>query len=115
MSPKESIPEPVEEQPSVDKPEKPAGSSPTKKAPVVRKPIRPRIARPAATRPDTFEAEFAYDPNEDPFKPKKKLGPSPTRDGSPSNQPEACSTPHVVRAFTMSLNSQLTLNFPGEF
>ncbi|XP_032777179.2 titin isoform X4 [Daphnia magna] len=99
---KDNIADPAEEQPALDsKPEKPAVSSPTKKAPVVRKPIRPRIARPAApataTKPDAFEVEFAFDPNEDPFKPKKKLGASPTREGSPQNQSEAniCNTHQV--------------------
>lgn len=113
---KDNIADPAEEQPALDsKPEKPAVSSPTKKAPVVRKPIRPRIARPAApataTKPDAFEVEFAFDPNEDPFKPKKKLGASPTREGSPQNQSEAniCNTHQVVRDFI--LQCHFTVHF----
>lgn len=70
--------------------------SPAKKA-VVRKPIRPKVARPAAStaKSDAFEVEFAFDPNEDPFKPKMKLGASPPRDQSGS-QSDANSTMNAV-------------------
>ena len=82
MSAQEKMAEPSEEQSPLEA--KPAeNGSPAKKA-TVRKPVRPRIARPAATtttKKDPFEVEFAFDPNEDPFKPKKKLDLSPTRDG----------------------------------
>lgn len=100
MSTNDKEAEPTEEQQSSEsKSEKPAGTSPTKKAPFVRKPIRPRVARPAANvaKSDAFEVEFAFDPNEDPFKPKKKLGASPTRDGSPKTQNDVITSPnHVV-------------------
>lgn len=85
MSTHEKTGEPADEQPSLEaKSEKTAeNGSPTKKAPVVRKPIRPRIARPTTTaKKDPFEVEFTFDPNEDPFKSKKKLDASPTRDTS---------------------------------
>ncbi|XP_046464575.1 transforming acidic coiled-coil-containing protein 2-like isoform X3 [Daphnia pulex] len=99
MSTNDKEAEPTEEQQSSEsKSEKPAGTSPTKKAPFVRKPIRPRVARPAANvaKSDAFEVEFAFDPNEDPFKPKKKLGASPTRDGSPKTQNDAVTSPNHV-------------------
>lgn len=99
MSTKESNGDSTDEQPSQEaKSEKPAGSSPAKKGPAVRKPIRPRVARPAATaKPDAFEVEFTFDPNDDPFKSKKKLDASPTRDGSPKTQSDANTTIQVVR------------------
>jgi hypothetical protein len=109
----DNVAEPTDEQPSSDsKSEKPAGTSPTKKGPVVRKPIRPRVARPAASvvKSDAFEVEFAFDPNEDPFKPKKKLGASPTRDGSPRTQTaDTMTSPnHVVsNLYCASINCQL--------
>lgn len=98
MSTKDSVTEPIDEQSAPEaKTEKPAGSSPTKKGPVGRKSIRPRVARPAATaKTDAFEVEFAFDPNEDPFKSKKKLEASPTRDGSPKNQSDPNTTIHAV-------------------
>ncbi|XP_046648937.1 transforming acidic coiled-coil-containing protein 2-like isoform X3 [Daphnia pulicaria] len=99
MSTNDKEAEPTEEQQSSEsKSEKPAGTSPTKKAPFVRKPIRPRVARPAANvaKSDAFEVEFAFDPNEDPFKPKKKLGASPTRDGSPKTQNDVITSPNHV-------------------
>ena len=55
-----------------------------KKGAAVRKPIRPKVIRPAAAKTDAFEVEFTFDPNEDPFKPKVKLGASPPRDQSGS-------------------------------
>lgn len=101
MSAKEETTEPIDEQPSLEaKPEKPAeSSSPAKKGPAVRKPIRPRVARPAAAaKTDPFEVEFTFDPNEDPFKSKKKLDASPTREGSPTSQnfPDANTTINAV-------------------
>ncbi len=80
-----SAPLPTDEQPAVEaQPEKTeVQKSPVKKTGLAaRKPIRPRITRPpaAAAKTDAFEVEFAFDPNEDPFKPKIKLGASPPRD-----------------------------------
>lgn len=98
MSTKDNITEATDEQSSPEaKPDKPAGGSPAKKGPMVRKPIRPRVARPAATaKTDAFEVEFAFDPNEDPFKSKKKLEASPTRDGSPKSQSDPNTTIQAV-------------------
>ena len=58
----------------------------------VRKPIRPRITLPGGTgaqKKDPFEVEFAFDPNEDPFKPKAKLASSPSRGCIESNPASA--------------------------
>ena len=105
----DNVAEPSDEQSSPEaKTEKPAGSSPTKKGPVVRKPIRPRVARPASNaKTDAFEVEFAFDPNEDPFKSKKKLEASPTRDGSPNNHSDPNTTIHAVN---VSLQNRIIIN-----
>lgn len=63
----------------------------------VRKPIRPKFTRPpAAAKTDAFEVEFTFDPSEDPFKPKTKLGASPPRDQGESHLDAANSTVNLV-------------------
>ena len=63
-----------------------------------RKPIRPRFQRPAApaAKTDPFEIEFKFDANDDPFKPKMKLGSSPPKDEAPIAEIQPSSTVSCV-------------------
>ena len=75
------------------------GNSPVKKSsPNIRKPIRPKMNRSAGgaganDQSGGFEVEFAFDPNEDPFKPKTKLGSSPPKAGDLSGSPKSLTLP----------------------
>lgn len=70
-----------------NKVDKALDNSLTKKAPEPRKPIRPKFQRPVAPagKPDTFEIEFKFDPDDDPFRPKSKLGSSPSKGETPTS------------------------------
>ena len=96
-------PPPTEVQPSPNKSTdgSSSGSSPVKKnSPTGRKSIRPKMNRSAGTGTKVdqsgggFEVDFAFDPNEDPFKTKSKLmGSSPPRTNDLSGSPKSLTLP----------------------
>jgi hypothetical protein len=94
-NPSSPPPSEVQSSPIKSADENSSGSSPAKKSsPNIRKPIRPKMNRSAGANDKSggFEVEFAFDPNEDPFKPKTKLGNSPPA-GDCSGSPKSLTLP----------------------